>query len=122
MLPWRVCKVYPAESPEHARLVPDSLVGAVTGVIPRGICRAKRAKLEPAKASNAIASPVLHVRGLPDDSTEPELLALAQRFGPVSDVMLMIGKGQGFAQYITREAAALALQQAAATPGEIRCA
>ena len=74
-----------------------------------------------AQPISAISSPVLHVRGMPDDSTEPELLALAQRFGPVSDVMLMVGKGQGFAQYVTREAATLALQRATATPGEIRC-
>ena len=84
--------------------------------------RAKRARLlEPAQPGGTVASSVLHVRGLPDNSTEPELLALAQRFGPVSEVMLMIGKGQGFAQYATREAATLALQRAAATPGEIRC-
>jgi hypothetical protein len=92
---------------------------------------AKRAKLEPVISAPpgvgvgvgaTAASPVLHVRGLPDDSTEPELLALAQQFGPVSDVMLMVGKGQGFAQYATREAAASAVQRATATPGLVRYA
>ena len=83
-----------------------------------GVCRLKRAKVEHAEAS---VSPVLHVRGLPDDCTEPELLALAQRFGPVSEVMVMVGKGQGFAQYVTSEAAMVAVQMATATPGEVRC-
>ena len=60
-------------------------------------------------------SPVLHVRGLPEDATEAELLGLGQRFGPVDKVMVMTGKGQGFVEYATREAAAWALHAATAT-------
>ena len=78
----------------------------------------KRAKVE---GSPGLApgppppSPVLHVRGLPEDATEAELLGLGQRFGPVDKVMVMTGKGQGFVEYATREAAAWALHAATAT-------
>ena len=78
----------------------------------------KRAKVEGSTGlalGPAPPSPVLHVRGLPEDATEAELLGLGQRFGPVDKVMVMTGKGQGFVEYATREAAAWALHAATAT-------
>ena len=78
----------------------------------------KRAKVEGSSGlalGPAPPSPVLHVRGLPEDATEAELLGLGQRFGPVDKVMVMTGKGQGFVEYATREAAAWALHAATAT-------
>ena len=114
--PWRASTSSPRAGPapllRQLPLTPTHLARWL------GLCRLKRAKVEHAEPS---VSPVLHVRGLPDDCTEPELLALAQRFGPVSEVMVMVGKGQGFAQYVTPAAAMVAVQMAAATPGEVRC-
>ena len=54
----------------------------------------KRAKT----ATQAGPSKVVHVRGLPDNTQEYELTALASAFGPVSNVLIMKGKGQAFVE------------------------
>ena len=56
---------------------------------------AKRAKLDPLKAPNA-PSRVIHIRNIPNDVTEAEIIHLGIPFGKVTNVLVLKGKNQAF--------------------------
>ena len=56
---------------------------------------AKRAKLDPLKSPNA-PSRVIHIRNIPNDVTEPEIIHLGIPFGRVTNVLVLKGKNQAF--------------------------
>merc|ERR1712188_27180 len=66
----------------------------------------KRMKLD----GDPVPSKVLHVRGLPPDCSEQELIQLACAFGRVVNILLLKGKNQAFVQ-MQDEATATALVQ-----------
>jgi len=56
---------------------------------------AKRAKLDPLKQPNA-PSKVIHIRNIPNDVTEAEIIHLGIPFGRVTNVLVLKGKNQAF--------------------------
>eukprot|EP01094_Clydonella_sp_ATCC50884_P019089 TRINITY_DN365_c0_g1_i1.p1 TRINITY_DN365_c0_g1~~TRINITY_DN365_c0_g1_i1.p1 ORF type:complete len:508 (+),score=192.92 TRINITY_DN365_c0_g1_i1:219-1742(+) len=66
----------------------------------------KRPRIEGEQAP----SRVLHVRGLPQDCTEPELIAVACAFGRVTNILMLKGKNQAFIE-MQDETTATALVQ-----------
>jgi len=56
---------------------------------------AKRAKLDPLKSPNA-PSKVIHIRNIPNDVTEAEIIHLGIPFGRVTNVLVLKGKNQAF--------------------------
>ena len=56
---------------------------------------AKRAKLDTLKAPNA-PSKVIHIRNIPNDVTEAEIIHLGIPFGRVTNVLVLKGKNQAF--------------------------
>ena len=56
---------------------------------------AKRAKLDPLKSPNA-PSRVIHIRNIPNDVTEAEIIHLGIPFGRVTNVLVLKGKNQAF--------------------------
>jgi len=58
-----------------------------------------------ARVGETPPSKVLHVRNLPSDCTEPELIAVACPFGRVSNVLLLKGKNQAFIEMQDQTAA-----------------
>jgi len=74
---------------------------------------AKRARTE---TSNR----VLHVRGLPLDVVEQELITLGPPFGAVTGVLVLSGKGQGFIEMETEAHASALLAFYAAVPAQVR--
>lgn len=63
---------------------------------------------------------VLHVRNLPPDATEPELVGVCSPFGPVQNVLLLKGKSQAFVQMDTPAAAAALMQYYSTVQAMIR--
>jgi len=62
------------------------------------------------KARTDQPSKVLHVRGLPPDVTDDELIAIACPFGRVANVLSLKGKGQAFIQMLDLNAASSLVQ------------
>ena len=56
---------------------------------------AKRAKLDTLKSPNA-PSKVIHIRNIPNDVTEAEIIHLGIPFGRVTNVLVLKGKNQAF--------------------------
>ena len=76
---------------------------------------AKRAKLDPLKGGNngGSASPnapsrVIHIRNIPNDVTEAEIIHLGIPFGRVTNVLVLKGKNQAFLE-MDEEASASAM-------------
>lgn len=57
---------------------------------------AKRAKLDPLKGSTNAPSRVIHIRNIPNDVTEAEIIHLGIPFGRVTNVLVLKGKNQAF--------------------------
>lgn len=82
----------------------------------------KKQRLQQLQQDIEIDTPsrVLHVRNLPSDCTEEELLAIASPFGIVSKVLIVKGKNQGFIEMQDAENASMLLQYYASVPASIR--
>ncbi|XP_004346996.2 polypyrimidine tract-binding protein PTB-2 [Capsaspora owczarzaki ATCC 30864] len=63
---------------------------------------------------------VLHVRNMPLDVTEPELIAIGAKYGPVANTLLLHNKGQGFIEMEQLDAAKNLLAASEANPQFIR--
>ena len=64
---------------------------------------AKRQKLDPMKTGNP--SRVIHIRNIPSDVTEAEIIHLGIPFGRVTNVLVLKGKNQAFLEMEDEEAA-----------------
>lgn len=61
-------------------------------------------------------SNVVHVRNLPNDLTDLELINFAIQFGELTNYLVLVGKGQAFLEFTTLEAAKNAIDNASSTP------
>ncbi|XP_064477110.1 polypyrimidine tract-binding protein 2-like [Ornithodoros turicata] len=64
---------------------------------------AKKVKLEPSKASKP--SRVVHIRNLPSDATEADIIQLGMPFGKVTNILQLKGKNQAFLEMADETAA-----------------
>ncbi|ERE71005.1 polypyrimidine tract-binding protein 1 [Cricetulus griseus] len=55
--------------------------------------------------STGVPSRVIHVRSLPSDVTEGEVISLGLPFGKVTNLLMLKGKNQAFIEMNTEEAA-----------------
>lgn len=62
----------------------------------------------------------MHVRGLPEDATETDIISICIPFGIVSNVLVLKGKGQGFVQMADEITAATLLTYYSQTPANVR--
>jgi RNA recognition motif-containing protein len=76
----------------------------------------KRSKLE----NSPTISKTLHVRNLPPDCTEQDLIAIACPFGRVVNVLLLKGKNQGLIQLQDADCAAALVQYYSSVGASIR--
>ncbi len=67
-----------------------------------------------------IASKVLHLRNLPPDVTEGDVVALSTPFGHVVNVLLLKVKNQGFVELVDVGAASRMVNYYATVPACIR--
>lgn len=77
-----------------------------------GLCVSERAQCVPSR--------VLHLRQLPFDITEQEVLALALPFGRVSKLITLKAKNQGFLEMASEEAAITMMNYYTSAPPTIR--
>ena len=68
-----------------------------------------------------MVSKVLHLRNLPPDTTERELVALGTPFGHVVNVLLLKVKNQGFIELGDVTAASRMVSYYSSMPATIRC-
>jgi RNA recognition motif-containing protein len=55
--------------------------------------------------SNQVKSRVVHVRNIPMDSTENDLISIAMSFGRVTNCLILRGKSQAFIEFMSSESA-----------------
>ncbi|XP_068095857.1 polypyrimidine tract-binding protein 2 isoform X1 [Hyperolius riggenbachi] len=65
-------------------------------------------------------SRVLHIRKLPGEVTETEVIALGLPFGKVTNILMLKGKNQAFLELATEEAAATMVNYYASMPPHLR--
>ena len=65
-------------------------------------------------------SKVLHCRNIPSDTTQQELINLANQFGVVSNVLILKGKNQAFIQMDDEQAANELMQYYSSVQSNIR--
>ena len=61
------------------------------------------------EADDSQPSNVVHVRNLPNDLADAELIRFALRFGKLVNYLVLVGKGQAFLEFATQESAKAAI-------------
>ncbi|XP_058801475.1 homeobox protein vnd-like, partial [Phymastichus coffea] len=79
---------------------------------------AKKAKLD--KSQNGKPSRVIHIRNIPNEVSEGEIIHLGMPFGRVTNVLVLKGKNQAFLEMADENAAATMVTYYASCPAQLR--
>uniref|UniRef100_S4RMP4 Polypyrimidine tract binding protein 1a n=1 Tax=Petromyzon marinus TaxID=7757 RepID=S4RMP4_PETMA len=71
-------------------------------------------------SSDELPSKVLHIRKLPENATEAEVVTLALPFGRVTNILMLKGKSQAFLEMASEEAAVAAVTFYSTDPPVLR--
>lgn len=65
-------------------------------------------------------SRVIHIRNIPNEASEPEVIQLGVQFGRVSNVLVLKGKNQAFLEMADENSAAAMVACLSANPPQVR--
>lgn len=65
-------------------------------------------------------SRVIHIRNIPNEASEPEVIQLGVQFGRVSNVLVLKGKNQAFLEMTDENSAAAMVACLSANPPQVR--
>ncbi|XP_061423663.1 polypyrimidine tract-binding protein 2-like isoform X5 [Lethenteron reissneri] len=106
-------------SPAGSKRGPDNLYSASA---PKNGSTAEGSESKKFKgdSSDELPSKVLHIRKLPENATEAEVVTLALPFGRVTNILMLKGKSQAFLEMASEEAAVAAVTFYSTDPPVLR--
>nr|CAB3265255.1 polypyrimidine tract-binding protein 1-like [Phallusia mammillata] len=87
----------------------------LAGSVDNGAKKIKTERLDP-----SVVSRVVHLRSLPSDVSETEVIQLGMSFGRVTNILMLKGKNQAFLEMEDEEAATMMVTGSEVTPPSIR--